>query len=429
MSVLADVKPGPPCGEEELRAALLAQGVTFMVDAEPLHRLAEQLSHESFSGAGLLVARGQAPSPGLDGYFEPAFPIGIQAGHLDENGTMNLYDRELLKSLGQGEYIGQLHQPVGGTQGRTVDGRAIAVAPVCPSKLRPGPGISMSADGRMHAARAGVLMYSYEQTIDISQHYVHQGNVDLRSGNLQMEGSIVVQGSVQRKFSVRASGNVDIQGEVDSGTVLAAGAVRVSGRVWGGDSGLICAEGDASLQHAEAARVRCGGLLKLESAFNSELQANKIQILRAIRGGSAQAEHSVCVTEAGTSRAATSTSLAAGVPLERPLSDVRVVLDAAKNMRNVQRHAGVRGADERAKGGKLGRAAATLEQQALARKAELAARRQQLLPKAYVEVLGMAHAGISVQIGVHSIQVQESVARVRFVYDAERNKIRTERPV
>ena len=427
MTVTADIAPGPACGMPELQAALQAARVVFVADPAPLAELAGKLADSKLGVRNLVVAHGRPAQPGRDGYFEPAFHVGIQAGHIDASGTMDFFDRELLKPLAAAEYIGQLHQPVAGAPGRRVDGSEIKVAAVRGSKLSVGPGIRSAPDGRMYAARAGVLMYTPEQSIDVAQVHVHARDVDMRSGNLNMEGALTVQGSVQHQFTVRATGDIEIAGSVECGSVFAGGALRARGGVRGGDSGVVCAESSAALHHAEGAYVRCGGLLTLESSINCDLAANEIRAARIIRGGSACAETRVVVLEAGAANAGTSTLLAAGLPLERPVCDVKLMLSAQKEQRNLQRAAGVRGADERAKGGKAGRSGAVIAQKSLAAKAELAQRREQLLPDASVHVTGRAHPGVTIQIGVHSVLLDETSAGTRFSWDPHKREIRRER--
>ena len=428
MTVVAEVVPGPPCSLSELQEALREAAATFMVSAVPLQALARQLSDGGFASSEVVVAQGRPARPGVDGHFEPAFPVGIQPGHLNLDGTMDFLDRDLLKPIAKGAYLGKLHQPQEGTTGCTVTGRALPVPAVRACKLRCGPGVSMAADGRMHAARAGVLVYSEDQTIDVAQQHLHSGDVDLRSGNLRMDGSIRVQGSVQRQFVVYATGNVEVQGHVESGSVLSGGAVRVDGRVRGGDLGQVCAEGDVSMRHAEGAHVRCGGLLKAVSAVNSYLEAGKIQVLGTLRGGKAVAEISVVVFEAGSERAGTPTLVAAGIRLERPLSDVSASIKAGKHERTYRR-GGVRDASMRGKGGKSSREKAALDQQAIVRKAEFARRRASLLSQASVQVLKAAYPGVTIQLGFHSLQLDEAVAGARFVYDGTAQCIRKERPI
>ena len=287
MSATAEIAAGPACGPNELRAALQAARVAFVAAPAPLAALAQKLADEKYTAHGLVVAQGEEARPGKDGFFEPAFHVGIQAGHVNESGTMDFFDRELLKPLAHDEYLGHLQQPVTGVPGRRVDGSVIKVPTVRGSNLRVGQGIRAAPDGRLYAARPGVLVYAPEQNIDVVQVHVHPRDVDLRSGNLHMEGVLTVRGSVQHQFTVRATGEIEIQGSVECGSVFGGAGLRIRGGVRGGNSGLVCAEGDITLHHAEGAYLRAGGTLKLESAIHCDLAANKIQTTRLIRGGSA----------------------------------------------------------------------------------------------------------------------------------------------
>ena len=427
MAVTADITAGAACGVNELRAALQAANVVFIADAKLIQELAQRLADPQFTAHAIVVAQGAPARPSRDGYFEPAFHVGIQPGHVDESGTMDFFNRELLKPLAAEEYVGQLHAPVQGVPGKRVDGAELKVAAARPAKLRVGPGIRSAPDGRMYAAHPGVLVYTPDTSIDVARVHVHARDVDLRSGNLNMEGALTVKGSVQHQFSARATGDVEIAGGVECGSVSAGGNVRIRGGVRGGESGVVCAEGDVTLHHAEGAYIRAGGQLKLESAIHSDIAANRIRAERMIRGGSAAAEVSLVVQEAGAPNTGSGTLLAAGLPLERPVCDIRIALAAQKEQRNLQRAGGVRDADERAKGGKVGRANAAIAQKALAVKAELAAHREQLLPGASVQVLGRAHAGVTIQLGVHSVVLDEPQNGTRFTWDAQKREIRRER--
>ena len=128
--------------------------------------------------------------------------------------------------------------------------------------------------------------------------------------------------------------------------------------------------------------------------------------------------------EAGVAHGA-DTALAAAVPLEQPLVDAKRALDAAKDQRSLQ-HRGGRG-DPRVKGGKLGRAAATLASAELEHKIALAQRREALLGDAFIEVAGTLHPGVAIRIGTATVIVDEPVRSVRFSFDPETRTVRTER--
>jgi len=429
MSVLATVGPGAAAGAAELQAVLASARVVFLVDPAGAAELAAALADPKYTTVDELIGRGQPAVAGKDGYFEPAFHVGIQPGHISEQGTMDFFDRELLKPLAQDEYAGQLHAPVPGVNGRRVDGVEIKVAPVRPSKLRIGPNLRMASDGRVYAAQPGVVIYVPEKTLDIVQQHLHRGDVDLRSGSLEMQGSLIVGGTVQRLFFARATGDVEVQGGVESGSVYSTKAIRIRGGVRGGESGMVCAEGNVSARNAEGAHMLCGGTLKLDTAINSELCAVKIEIARVVRGGAAQSESSLTVRDAGAAHGG-ATLLAAGVPLPRPLLDVQRALATSKEQRQMQRSAGgVRGPSERPKGGKVGRAQLRIEGEQLAHKVVLAERRQELLPSARIDILGTGHLGVVIQIGTHSLVLDKLTSNARFSYDPQTRGIRTERPV
>jgi uncharacterized protein len=424
LSAVARVTAGPVAAEPELEAALQAAGVLHGISRTACEALAMRLADELFAVEAVAIAEGLRPEPGVDGYFVPAFAAGIQPGRMREDGTMDFRDRELLKPLASGAPVGRLHPAQPGTPGRRVDGGELPVAKVRECTIALGPGVRLLEDGALVAARAGVLLYVANKSVDVVQHHVHTGNVDLRSGHLDMEGSLLVRGNVERPFRASASGDVEVQGGVECGSVHAEGSVRVTSGVRGGEAGMLSAGGDVSARHAEHAHVVCEGLLKLESSVNSALFARDIQVTGKLRGGKACAERSVVAGEAGVAHGA-DTTLAVAVPLEQPVLDAKRAVDTAKEQRSLQPRS-LR-SDGRAKGGKIGRAAATLANTELERKIALAQRREALLGDAYIEVTGTLHPGVAVRVGTATLVLEESTACARFSFDPETRTIRAER--
>jgi uncharacterized protein len=425
MSAVARVVSGPAGGEADVAAALEHARISFGVHDDVCRQLASALQDPNHATSGLTVASGVPAAPSRDGYFEPAFKEGLQPGRLLEDGTMDFFDRELLKPVALGDTIGVLHPAQRGTPGMRVDGESLPVTEPRTPPLQCGPGVSVEAGGRICAARAGVIVYVASKSLDVHDHHVHKGDVDLRSGNLDMQGSLSIRGDVQRAFNVRATGDVEITRNVEGGSVTAGGNVKVQGVIRGGQTGSVYAAGNLSSRHAEGATLVAGGTIMLDGALHCDLSAVAIHARQTLRGGSARAESTVRARDAGAPHGSTATLLAAGEALVNLLEHAQWAQGLQKQRRAAERIAGtsVRGNGDRAKGGKLGRSAAEQQRAELERKVALRQRSQELLPHAAIEITGTAHAGVTIAMGNCQLVLERPMQKVRFTFDLESSSI------
>jgi hypothetical protein len=198
--------------------------------------------------------------------------------------------------------------------------------------------------------------------------------------------------------------------------------------VRGSEGSMVSASGNLHALHVERARLHSGGVLEVSDAVNSDLSAVHIRIERSMRGGHAAVEVGFITRDAGTSTASSDTVIEAAVPREEPEADARRAIEASKLERMVGRRLpGPRsGTGDRAKGGKLARELADVQRADLEHKIERAERIEALLPHAFIEVRGTAHAGVHVRIGEARLLLQNTTRNVRFTLDVERQTIRTE---
>lgn len=370
------------------------------------------------------------PRAGRDGWVELLFEAGLVAGRIDAEGHMNFFDRGLLKSVEAGATLVRIHAPERGEPGLSADGVVVPAQSGAAVKLRLGAGVALGENGDVQATRAGVVLYKAGDSLDVIDRHVQQGNVDLRTGHLAMRGSLVVRGDVERLLKVEATGDVEVLGTVSGGSLRAGGAVRVSGSVRGGEAASVFAQGDVTVRSCESAQVTACGTLRTQEAVNSRLAGAHVVVTSRLRGGSASAESSVTVKEAGTVGGAT-TVLEAGEPLQLPeLEDVqRAVL--MQKLRRMAERGGVRDAfgsrgELRGKGGKLGRVQASQSADELRQLAERAEKRRELQRTAFLEV-GLAHAGVELCIGPARLTLAQAVRALRYALDAETGQLRAER--
>jgi uncharacterized protein len=423
LSAFVTIAKGPAVDRSAFDAELRSHGIVAGLDDEAYAGIAEGLMDVEYACDEVLIARGREVKSGRDGWLELMFAEGIQAGHVREDGSLDYHDRDLLKPVESGDILGHLHAPVAGVPGLKVDGKKIEPDPVRKVSIELRSGVATDVEGRIRATRGGVVLYVHEKMLDIVDHHVHKGAVDLHSGNLRMNGSLQIQGDIKHPFSVVASGNIDIRGNVDGSTVCAGGALQIKGGVRGATGAIVSAEGDITAVHAESAELNSGGHLRVQEAINCQLRAAAIQVSARLRGGQAIAENQISAKEAGAP-GGVATRLSAGEPLPSPVEEVRERIHSLKAERMAERASGR--TSDRGKGGKVGRVRAELDAEQVRRLAERARRREALVRTASVEI-GLAHPGVSISLGAAHVLLNEATRSTRYLFDAATSAIRAEK--
>jgi uncharacterized protein (DUF342 family) len=415
LTALLSVIPGPTADATELDACLTQSKVVVGIDPSLYAEVVTKLANPTFEAKDWVIARGRAPSPGQDAHFEPKFAIGIQAGHVREDGSLDYHDRDLLKSTTTGAIIGVIHDAVEGVPGLDLDGNTLNAPKPRTEPLQLLDGVMRELDGTVRATRNGVVLYKYNQSLSVVDRLVHQGPVDLHSGDLNMQGSLVVKGDVLRPFTVVATGDLEIHGSVHSSNVRADGNIQVRGGIRGGDGCMVCAGGDLASRHAESATLYANGLLTLQESINSRLVASEVHVKGKMRGGAAVAEVNITVAEAGADNG-TTTFLLAGEPFDLPVLEAQRQIAQSKTRRFSERVHGR--SDERNKGSKVGRAKAEIAAQEVKRLTECAKKRARLAESAKIDVT-VAHAGVILQIGEAKMILRDTTRSTRFTFDQE----------
>ncbi|MBC7976801.1 MAG: DUF342 domain-containing protein, partial [Myxococcales bacterium] len=232
------VTAGETADADAVLAALDEAGVVFGRDDEAITRAATLLADPAFACARLDVAVGRALQPASGGACALNLAVGLQAGHRLEDGSFDYRDRGLLTPVHAGQVLAHCQTEVAAIDGCTVTGRALpcAHAPSLDATSF-GDGVTRDAHDDMVATGDGVLTRDAQGRLAVDDRYVHDGDVDIHSGHLEMCGDLEITGDVTAKFDAQATGDIVIGANVLRGTVYAAGSVRVRGGVVGTGGG------------------------------------------------------------------------------------------------------------------------------------------------------------------------------------------------
>ncbi len=219
-----------PVSLEQVRKMMAEAGVVHGID------LSEMLDFmQNPDRRRVTLARGTPPEPGEDESLEIMFSqVNDFSPAVKEDGKVDFLEVKRTICVEEGVLLAVKRQGVPGRPGLDVCGNE--VFPPVPRKisLKLGKGALLDESGtRVLAKRTGrpvVKSSGQVYFIDVEDVMIHEGDVNIRTGNLRFKGSLlVVRGNVEESMTVQATGLIIIDGLVTGAKVIANDNIRISG--------------------------------------------------------------------------------------------------------------------------------------------------------------------------------------------------------
>jgi uncharacterized protein (DUF342 family) len=398
-SLLAEaiVVAGLKARATEVEQALATAGVVFGIDAAAVQSLGQQLMNPDYHGE-VVLARGEAAQPAVNGLIELELGGSSGSGANKENGRIDLRERDLLRAVMADAIVGRLVVPVPGVPGRDVRGNVLEVAATEPFAPRLGPGIRAEAEGLIVATRAGVVLVKGNKSIDVVDLWKHEGDVDIRSGNLHTNGSLQITGDLQEGGTATSLGDVIIGGSVLDGRLRASGSATIAGGVMG-EKCVVTVGGDVHFHHATSAIITAEGEMQVAAQIaHCWVQASSIELLQGrgqAFGGELRASSNINMLIAGTENGA-------------PTSVVIGNMDAAEKV-IVRRNAA-----------KADKSASVVDDAKTSAPARTAGSNWR---GCTISIQDVCWPGVRIQFGNVFMDIQEPLRRVAFRWDSDLEQI------
>ncbi|TFE03962.1 FapA family protein [Jeotgalibacillus salarius] len=219
--------------EKDIKAAMQEKSILQNIEKIEMMRAIRNIEPEEYT-----IARGVAPTEGKDGWLELKVDTQIKEGiKEDKQGKVDFRETKVFPNIETGDILGILHPPVEGSSGYSVFSESIPPKPVYPVILRLGKGVKQIGDkvvaiefGRPHIEERGQLV-----KISIMPKLLHNGDVNLESGNISFFGDVEITGEVHNGMKIEAQGNVMIAKNISGSSCNATGAISVRGNVISSD--------------------------------------------------------------------------------------------------------------------------------------------------------------------------------------------------
>ena len=222
---------------DELKSYLSKVGVSKGINEGLLLAFSNKLSNVP-PGTVLteIVAEGTPPGQSRQAKLETlVMPVQdrLMQPKLRDNGTVDMHDFGEIEMVEIGEALMRRIPPVEGAAGFNVTGESVPAPTPQDRVLTVGEGTEISAqdENLLVAARRGVPLKINSGMVVADAYCV--GDVDLQTGNVEFDGTVVVKGSVKEGMLVKATGKVLIRDYLESATVIAGGEVVIGKGILG----------------------------------------------------------------------------------------------------------------------------------------------------------------------------------------------------
>jgi len=179
-----------------------------------------------------LIASGEKPVPGKNGYFVSFKELSIIKGVKERlDGTVDHREIQEFPSVEDGQLIGMIHPPIPGKPGTSVIGEPVMPPEVYPVVIHEGKGVALVENGtKVVATEAGQpQIVTKKQLVKISvvPKLVIRKDVNIETGNVRFVGDVEVHGSVQDGMLIEAHGNVLVRENINMAKVSAGSSIIV----------------------------------------------------------------------------------------------------------------------------------------------------------------------------------------------------------
>ncbi len=314
--------PGPGGAypkKSELMQALKDNGVVHGLMQEEMDKLVEQLADKKIPDEPVLVAKGEAPIDGQDGYVE--YNFNTQASLTPkqrEDGSVDLKELNIIQSVKKGDKLAHVVPPTEGKEGISVLGNKISFTEGKPAQLPQGKNTELSPEeeNTLIAGCDGNVRLN-NKLVEVVEGFSVSGDVDYSIGNIDYKHSVEVKGDIKAGFTVKCGGDLEVGGVIEDATVETGGNVICKQGFVGQGKGLIDAKEGVSLLFAKNQTIisRTGVTIAKE-ALNCAIKARRtIEVMGnpiSVVGGEIMARDEIHVYTAGNQSHAT-TRLEAGI--------------------------------------------------------------------------------------------------------------------
>jgi uncharacterized protein len=259
-----------------IREIIERAGIKYGINLDEIEEFFTSEWKKAFPPKRIVIAKGKPPVQGEDAKISMMFTREKRKGYV-KNSTDPMDSRwqSLIHNVKKDELLAEKIPFSTGVHGKDVFGDIIPASPGKDCKLIQGMNVYISPEGlSLFSAMDGMMVIHDNNSISVTETHEIQGDIDMSTGNIIMEGSLIIKGWVRSGFVVRASGEIHVINGVEQATIEAGAGLFIQGGIVGGGKANIASGGDLMALFIENSRAHAkGDIIVCDDIMNSNISA------------------------------------------------------------------------------------------------------------------------------------------------------------
>ncbi len=291
--------PRPDFDEEDYSISdildiLQSNGISFGIKEDKVQDIVERQIYNQ----EILVAEGQMPEDGIDGYYDYKFDMNFsKKPKVRPDGSVDYWSIKMVEIVTEGQVIAEYHKAIQGKDGMDLKGKTILAKRGRDLVPLRGKGFERSEDGNTYTSQIDGKIDMNGDRIVILPVYEINGDADLSVGNIDFRGDVIIHGSICSGLIVKATGSVTVDGIVEGASIEAGKDIVLRSGVMGASRANINSKGNISAKFFEYTRVHANGTIQADVFLNCQVSCGESIILNgkkaSIIGGEVGAIQSI----------------------------------------------------------------------------------------------------------------------------------------
>lgn len=279
----------------------------------------------------VLIAKGQLPRKGDDGYYEYFFRTVVEKKPKTlKDGSVDYQDVEWFETVKKDQKLAYYHRAKEGTDGYNVTGAELKARKGFEESMLVGKGFVLAPDKQTYFAAEDGMVKLDGNVLEVTK-YLELDEITMATGNINFDGGLHIRGNVENGTVVRATEDIIIDGNVGAATIECGGHVVLKNGMNAAGHGFIKAEKGITSRFFETVKVESEGDIQVNNSLNSQIYTKgMISSSLTIAGGTAYAAGGFRLYNAGN-RAGLHTVLKMGCD-ERILRNKKEVEDRIEDI-------------------------------------------------------------------------------------------------